>query len=283
MKKKTIGIFFSILMISTIVIPAAAITERSEIATISNDADVPIWKEGYYWTYHFYETSSFPIAYFLTGDLTFNVVDDSGDSYIIEALTRPTGAFDLGGYGLKATKFTKFFMRLKIRKSDLGLESFNENIKGILFIKIGSITLPIPLQVEANLDVECDPTWPFIPFPLYDGKYGLISGTEFTHTNYYISLFWGLVPVDRSPLVSWPITPLTYTCSEEQITIDHRTFDVFNVSAEWIDGSRFESYYCEEVGNVAKEEIYIHYGGGLVRYALTLELKDWSCGVMHNK
>ena len=124
--------------------------------------------------------------------------------------------------------------------------------------------------------VEFDPAWNLIPFPLYDGKYGNLSGTEILHINVYANLFWGLIPVFGPTNMSIPLTQVPYTCSEEQITIQGRIFDVFNVSAEWMDGSRFVSYYSEEVGNVAKEVIYIPYGGGTVWHSLTQELKDWS-------
>ena len=53
-------------------------------------------------------------------------------------------------------------------------------------------------------------------------------------------------------------------------------YNDFNVSAEWIEGSWFESYNVEDVGNVAKEVIYIPYGGGYVWHSLVLELKDYS-------
>lgn len=277
MKKKSIGIFVCILMISTTVIPVVAITDRHSIRETSYDAEVPIWKKGDEWTYRFTEAcKDYPLTYTLSGDLTFKVVDDSGDSYFLEATTRPQGTFDLGGYGLKTTILTNFIMKLKLRKADLGLESYNENLKGILKITIGRFTLPIPIQVEANLDVECDPTWVFIPFPLFDGKSGELDGTEFLHSNYYMSLFWGLIQVLGPVNYTWPYTSVPYTCSEEQITIEDKTFDGYNVTAEWMEGSRFVSIYCEEVGNVVKEIIFIPYGGGAVRYSLILELKDWS-------
>ena len=52
-------------------------------------------------------------------------------------------------------------------------------------------------------------------------------------------------------------------------------YNTFHLSAEWFEGSRFVSYYAEEVGNVVKEVIYLRSGWG-VNHALTLELKDWS-------
>jgi hypothetical protein len=215
-------------------------------------------------------------VYSHSGDLTFTVVNDSGDSYILEATTRPKGKFDLGSFGLKTTRFISGSMRVQMRKTDLGLENFLEKFKGFLLVTIGPFILPIPIQVMVNIYVEFDPTWVIMPFPLYDDKHGNLSGTEFVHINNYMHMFWGLVPALGPLNVSWPITPIPYTCSAEEITVEGRIFDVYNVSAEQMDGSRFVSYYAEEVGNVAKEVIYIKAPQGKVRYSLILELKDWS-------
>jgi hypothetical protein len=279
MKKKIIGILVVILVISTTVIPVAAITDRYDIIVTSYNSDVPIWEVGDEWTYYFTESCDIDLAYSLSGDLTFKVVDDSGDSYILEGTSKPSGRFDLGIIGLKTTRFKPLTMklRLQMKKTDLALENFREKFEGILLLTIGSFTLPIPIQLEFNVDVEINPPWVNIPFPLYDGKYGNLSSTEFWHTNSYLHLFLfgGRIPLLGPWNYSWPITPVPYRCSKEQITIQGRTFDVYNVSAECTEGSRFVSYYAEEVGNVVKEVTYIAWGGGGVRYSLILELKDW--------
>ncbi len=274
MKMKIIGLFVSILIISTIIFPVAAITERHDIRATSYDADVPIWKKGDEWTYHFIESRTYGVVYSLSGDLTLKVVEDSGDSYILEGETKPKGAFDLGGYGLKTTRFSSFSMRLQIRKTDLALENILEQIKGFFLITIGPFTLPFPIQIVGNVYVEFEDSWVIMPFPLYDGKSGNLSSVEILHINNYFYLFWGLISVFDPFNSTIPYTPIPYTCSEEQITVDAGSFDVFNVSAEWVDGSRFMSYYSEELGNVAKEVIYIPYGGGSVQYSLILELKN---------
>lgn len=276
MKRKIIGLFVCLLIISSLVIPVTAITKRHDIRTTSYDADVPIWKKGYRWTYHFTESRTHGFTTYLFGDLNLKVVEDSGDSYILEASTIPDGEYDLGGFGIKTTILTSFTFKLKMRKADLGLESFEEKLKGIFRLKIGSLTLPIPIQGEIRTYVEFDPTWAIIPFPLFDGKSGTLNGTEIWHINVYAHLFWGLVSAFGPQNISIPLTPIPYTCSEEQIIVQGDTYNVFNVSAEWMDGSRFESYYAEDVGNVAKEIIYIPYGGGYVWHSLILELKDYS-------
>lgn len=277
LKKKIIGLFVCILLLSSMVLPVTAILKSQELSKTSYTSDVPIWHVGDEWTYNFIESAiDFPVTYSLFGDLTFKVVEDLGNSYLLEATTRPDGQFDLGNFGLKTTILTTFSMSLQIRKTDLALEYYREIIKGVFLVTIGKITLPIPLQIIGNSDIEFDVPWVIMPFPLYDGKSGNLSATEFVFTNYYMKLFWGLIPVLGPLNITWPITPVPYNCSAEKITVEAGAFDVFNISANGIGDSKFVSYYANEIGNTAKEVIYIPHGGGGLRYSLKLELKDWS-------
>jgi hypothetical protein len=151
-----------------------------------------------------------------------------------------------------------------------------EQLKGFLLITVGPITLPLVLQGVVNIYVEFDPPWAILPFPLHDGKIGMLDDCEFLHIQNYMHMFWGLIPILGPVDYSLPITSVPYTCSAEQITVQGETYDVYNISAEWEDGSRFVSYYCEEVGNVVKEMIYITGFAGKIKHSLILELKDWS-------
>jgi len=276
MKNKIIGTFLFIILISAIVYPVTAITDFNKSQTILNDANIPIWEKGDQWTYNFIESRSQMFVYTLSGELSLKVVEDSSDSYVLEAKTRPQGNFDMGGYGLKTTRLTFLTMRIQMRKTDLALEGFYYQIKGLLFITIGSITTPIPIQVAGSATVEFDPPWVIMPFPLYDGKSGELSEVEILNINVYFTLFWGLVSIYGPQNYSIPYFPIPYICSQEQINVEAGNFNVFNVSAEATDGSKFVSCYCEEVGNVVSEIILLPFGGGRVQYSLTLELKDWS-------
>jgi len=269
-------LFVGLLLLSLIVYPVIGITHRENVMTGSYDVDVPVWKVGNKWTYRFIEEKTEDAIYLLSGDLTFKCTDDSDGSYVLEANIRPTGKFDLGGFGLKTTFLTKLNMRIQLGQSDLALENYLEELKGFFLITVGSITIPIPLQVVGKVYVEFDPPWAIIPFPLFDGKTGFLDDCEFLHIQNYMHLFWGLIPVLGPVDYSLPITPVPYTCLEEQLTVLGETYDVYNVSAEWIEGSRFVSYYCEEVRNVVKEIIYVAGAGGKIKHSLTLEIIDWS-------
>jgi len=281
MKKIILGLVICIIFFSSNILPVTSITAKNTSRVILNNAEVPVWEIGDEWTYHYTESMTFFLNYTISGDITLKVVDDSGDSYILEGKSRPRGVFYLSelleGLELKTTKFITYSMRIQIRKSDLGLESFNERIKGMFFFKIGPITLPIPIQAERYMDIEFEPTWEIMPFPLYDGKYGNLCGTEIVYNDLYTYMFWGRIPVD-GPYedLTFIVTPLPYTCSAEEIIVDVGTFDVFKLSAERENDYRFVSYYSEEVGNVVKEEITKAFAGGTVWHSLVLELKDWS-------
>jgi len=280
MKWYILGLILSILLFSSSVIPVASITTKNITRVLTYDADVPIWEVGDSWTYHYTESMTYFLNYTLSGDIKLKVVEDTGDSYVLEGKSRPHGEFNGDYYyeGLifKTTIFTTLSMRIQIRKSDLGVESFNEKIEGFLFAKIGVITIPIPLQFEKYQDIEFDPTWEIMPFQLYDGKYGNLSYTEIVFIKTYAHMLRGSLPFWDDENFRFIVNPIPYTCSSEKITIDAGTFDVFNVSAEREDDYRFVSYYSEEVGNVVKEEITKAFAGGTVWHSLVLELKDWS-------
>ncbi len=277
MKKKIIGIFVCILIFSSTIIPVASITDGYEARTTSHDVEVPTWQVGDEWTYHYVESRTMdPAPYIFEGDLTYKVVKDSDDSYILEASTRPRGSFDLGIIGLKTTIFSRLTMKLQVRKVDLGLEKFVEEIKGIWKLTIGSVTIPIPIQILGRYNIEFDPTWVIMPFPLFDGKNGNLSSVEILHINETFHLFWGLILVLGPINDAIPIGPIPYTCYEEEITVEGKTFNTYNISAVWMEGSRFVSYYSEEVGNVVRIVIHLLSEGKKSIYSNILEIKDWS-------
>lgn len=273
---KLIGISVSILMILTLVIPVIATTDRQVISKSVSNVDVPVWENGDEWTYHFTESRTINPVYSFSDVITYKVKNNSGDSYVLKASIRPKGSFDLGSFGLKTTMLTSGSINLQLRKADLGLESFVEKLKGILLLTVGKITLPILLQISANYNVEFEPTWVIMPFPLYDGKCGNLSSTEILHINDTIYMFWKLITAFGPLSEAMPLAPIPYTCNLEELTVQGRKFEVYNVSAGWEKDWRFISYYSEEVGNVVKEIIYIPAGGGKVINYYNLELKDWS-------
>jgi len=150
-------------------------------------------------------------------------------------------------------------------------------MKGILLLTIGPIPLPIPIQVEANTDVDFNPTWVITPFPLYDGKSGMFEDTELIHTNSFIHLFWGLIPVSEGDS-AWHTGEMPYTCTEEEVTVPAGTFDVFYITGD-LAGDNYHDYYrtwySPEMGNTVKQSINIDSSEReTTYYALDFELKS---------
>jgi hypothetical protein len=286
MYKKLVGIFIMMLFIASLAIPISALNKDYEhpVNPTGNSADVPIWEVGDSWTYDviFYQNNTGPnltLTYKLEGEYVLTVIDDTGDSYTLEGVAkRLSGAIDLGTFGLKATRFVRAHTELRLRKADLGLEFWNQNLKGILFLTIGPITLPIPLQVNANVDVEFNPTWVITPFPLVDGKTGTFDVTELIHTNSYLTLFWGLIPVSEGDY-AWHTPEMPYSVNEEQISVEAGTFDVFYITGDYISGNYhdyYRTYYAPEVGNTVKQSINIDKSEtmGETYYGLDFEMKS---------
>jgi hypothetical protein len=272
MNKNLIEILVIIILFTSTAVPVLSLPDQQEINPTSFEVDIPVWSAGDKWTYRYSEERTFDPAFSFSGELTYEVMDDSGDSYVLEASFNPQGAFDLGNIGFKTTRFTTESMRLQMRKSDLGLERYQYQIKGILLITMNSITLPIPIQIIANDNIVFEPTWVIIPFPLYDGKQGNLSSVEILHVNATLHLFWGLILAYGPLTESIPFSPMPYTCTEEVITVEAGTFTVYNVSAEWMEGTHFISYYSEEVKNVVKEDILMIGQAQKIIAAINLEL-----------
>ena len=278
MKTKIVGILVCMLLIATLAIPISALNKENipNIKPISKGADVPVWEVGDSWTYHveYYESDeNGTLVFTISGSLTFEVTDDSGDYYIVEGSGRPRGIITYGNIGLRTSLLAKTSFELKMRKSDLGFEYANYDLKGICWLTLGGIPLPIPIQIYAYKNTEFNPTTSIIPFPLSDGKTGTIPSIEFTIDS-KSTLFWGMIELSGG-INTWGCGNLDYTVTEEQITVPAGNYDVYTIEAENTNEDHYNSYYCEEIGNVAKESILIHQGhSDEVYLSMELELEE---------
>jgi len=284
LKKKIIGILVCMLIIATLAIPISAMNKEatSVYKPISIDADVPTWEIGDSWTYIIYKHVTADVngtsGYNVDSEITFEVIDDTGDYYTLEGKITPSfGAFEIfmGNISFKSTKFMKINMDLQIRKDDLGIYKYQVYGKGKLFLSFGSLVIPFPIHYKGNIEWECDPVWPMIPFPLFDGKNGTVDDTKYIGTNGYWNFFHGLIPI-AFPDSSWDSPKHTpFEVAEEQITVEAGTFDVFNVFVGWED-YYYMPMYSEKVGNVVKFSNYIEHDNGELYFYMELELKDYN-------
>ena len=266
MKTKLVGVLVITLLIATMAIPISAINKVNvhspEPSLIY--ADAPIWQVNDSWTYEaeILENSDENASRVVNsiGEVTWTVVDDSGDIYILEGTVENfTSITSMGLIGFRSTKLASINAELRVRKADLGLIQYSYHIKGILLLTIFGIPLPIPVQMESWKTSEFNPTWKIIPFPLFDGKSGTIENS-INSEEWSYTLFWGLIPITEGSN-SWGFGELGYTCNAEQITVPADTYDVYNVSIEGYH-THYRTYYSPEVGNSVKQSIYITFEDG---------------------
>ena len=279
MRKKIVGIFVSMLLIATLAIPISAINKEYDHNPEPISADVPVWEVDDAWTYEveYYEAGyNDPLIFTLTGDIEYTVTDDSGDYYVLEGKGRPLGIVHYDKIGFRTSRFAKAVWEMKIRKSDFGIEHSYYYLKGICWLTLGGIPLPLPIQVFAERYTEFNPITSIIPFPLYDGKTGTINSIEFDEYG-GTWLYWGLIELSNfsNP---WNSGDIIYNCTEEQVTVPAGTYDMYKVETE-IDHpgceDHYDSYYCEEIGNTAKQSILIYHGTtDQVYMSIDLELKS---------
>ena len=68
--------------------------------------------------------------------------------------------------------------KMKLRKSDLGIENYNYIVDGVFLPTFFGIKLPIPIKLKLIMDSEFTPVFLLTPFPLNDGKEGTIPDIE---------------------------------------------------------------------------------------------------------
>ena len=287
MRKKIVGIFVCTLLIVTMTIPISAMNKYnvSEDKPISKSADVPTWEVGDSWTYnaHIYqasaENSSVDMIGIFNGELIFEVVDDTDDTYTLEGVMKPLhGIIDMpGNIDLKITRISSQKSILEIQKSNLSIIKHEFTRKGIVLIKFGPILLPIPIQIQLYFKTEFAPMWEILPFPLFDGKTGDYEKCSLIE-EYSMSMFWGLIPIESgNPSEGW-VGSAPYECNEDTITVEAGEFDVFNVSCIIDFGhdaqDRYFSNYAVDVGNIVKGHYHLGYSNGDTGFLIELELKS---------
>jgi hypothetical protein len=253
--------------------------ESESFTSTRNIVNAPEWEVGDSWTYLievYNGDAEGNQLYAFTDDITFTVVDDAGDIYVLEGTCdSPSLVGDFQGVEIRSTHFTSIDVEVDLRKSDLGIEKWNQCIKGICLLILSG--MPLPVQLEFVYTSTASPTWFFIPFPLFDGKNGFLDNTEYSE-EVNIWFFWRLLSVESSTN-SWQTGEPSYAVSEEQITVEAGTYTTYFVNAEHSEDDKFldyyRTYYAEEVVNVVKGLVNIDWEStGETAMSFNLELKS---------
>lgn len=136
---------------------------------------------------------------------------------------------------------------MRVGKTDLAIKSYNHTTKGYVFIKMGSLVIPLSIHAKLWRNVKFTPHMQILPFPLFDGKNGIFDNV-FQEAEWATYMFWGLVELENGNN-SFDTGVQDYTCNEEQITVPADTFDTFNVTTT-TPYSLISIHYASEVGNI---------------------------------
>jgi autotransporter-associated beta strand protein len=253
------------------------------IGTIRDQLETPTWEVGDSWTYdtHLYiaasENVTDDMVFNGSGTLTFEVVNDTGDTYILEGKMRPvSGTIEIPGrLGFRLTRLSSFTSTLEIQKTNLSLRRHDYTMKGIVLLKLGPIPLPIPIQMQTIRSTEFDPMWKILAFPVYDGKKGYYENSSMIE-EYETSMFWGLIPIANGTSTEGWVGNASYDCNADTITVPAGTYDVCNVSCNVDFGTEAHDYYisnyAQEVGNIVKGIYNIDFRNGNTYFLIELEL-----------
>ena len=259
-----IGIAIALFLTSFAIAEQTTIDKEETKSGVSLDVDAPVWGVGDSWTYkmeYYAGDEHGNLLYTFACDLTLTVVDDTGDSYMLEGTgdsVSGRGIFE-GGLEVRLTPFTSVGVEVELRKSDLGIVQWTHYFKGITLFILGGF--PLPMQIELACTSVSDPTWAFIPFPLFDDKTGTLENTKHLE-EHNVWLLWRLIHAGTTPN-HWEGGHPTYTVTEETIGCEAGSYDVFYVNAE-IDydkgGAYYRTYYAEEIGNIVIGSVHSDWG-----------------------
>ena len=268
--------FCTVIIISLPGINGLVITNNlKEIKNIAIEDVVPYWKLGDLWTY---DVNRFQVVFYASGalidldssidDFTTELIGYTESSYILKLSGRIKGNFQYEsgeGIVLKGNLlYTKASGYAYFRKNDLSSEGIQFVINGITLLTNHPLKIPIPIPIPLTITINVNQSTPrpFIDFPLFDGKQGLINETNISVSIKFesiifriLSLFFADIPNEIFYEENFDIPMLNYLAETEIISIETGTIDTYNISFNW---NLFGSvYYAPLLGNIVKVETVI--------------------------
>ena len=250
MKKKLFGILICTLLMSTVLTVAGEKNVDQVVnapyVTLFDDGDVPIWENGYSWTYAgglnvVHESITLNI---LLTEASFCVVDDSGDTYEVAFGGDVEGELGVTdpSIGIEADKITG---SLFLSQSKLGVEVIELAMSGTVVIE----EFPTPVSADVEITLTYQDPRDLIDFPISVGKAWAIPSTPIS-VDILITIFGY---IERPFHLDVDSMGWTAECtSMESITVGSHTYDVYNISYE----EGLWTYYAPSVGNIVKVQPY---------------------------
>lgn len=290
--KKHINVFLCIMIIGLPNITGLVITNNLKQMNSFIVDDVPSWNLKDSWSFY---VSRFQTNFSMSGalidfdtysdNLTIRMIGYSELFYILELSGNLKGSFfyESGeGIILKGNLFfTKVSGNLYIRKNDLAYDKLQIIIKGIALLVQHPLqfNIPIPLPLTITINVKQNNPRPFIDFPLFDGKQGLINETIISAdikiesiVLQILSFFFESIPYGIYYKDTYNIPVFNYFAKNENISVIAGAFNAYNISFAW---NLFGSvYYAPLVGNIIKIESIIEVPDEFLVLCIG-ELKDY--------
>lgn len=237
----------------------ATIVDLAQTFRGEQPIDIPVWEIGDKWTYHFDIYADFgvywkDVAYGTSNKMVYKVVDDSGSDYKLKFKGKFSGWIEASIATIRISRLTGVKGELVVQKSNLAVKEWNIKINGVSFLMLGKIPIPFPIPLQLGINVQLSPGYQILPFPLYDGKHGILPDSTLNHSGYIKLLFGILFNYQNEWMINSHDHP--FRCEKEKITVYGGTFDTYKVTTGYIN-HRIENYYAAEVGNIVKQEIWI--------------------------
>jgi hypothetical protein len=274
MRKNVIISLLALMLVIPSFIATAETTEKSN-PIINQSDDVPIWEVGDSWTFF---VSEFTVNY-TYGDLNivmdgqiddfkWTVSDTSGSSYIVDITGKVSAtfacAFPIGDNVLNVNgdinpARNKITGKIVLTKSNLEIEDFNAEIKGIASVQIEPLPIKLPLPIKITADADLSTVFPLFNFPLHLLKFWNMPDLDITMYTTFGGMF-GIIKIPITFYVSYSWMPLAFSILvQESITVPAGTYDAWRIQS--LIGDYFVYYYAAEVGNLIKIDVNMPSGG----------------------
>jgi hypothetical protein len=210
--------------------------------TLFDDGEVPIWENGYSWTYAgrlnvVHESITLNI---LLTEASFCVVDDSGDKYEVAFGGDVEGELAVVDplIGIDADEITG---SLFLSQSKLGVEVIELAMTGTVVIE----EFPTPVSADVEITLTYQDSHDLVDFPISVGKTWAIPSKPIS-VDILITIFGY---IERPFHLSVNSMEWTAECiSKENITVGSHIYEVYNITYE----EGLWTYYAPSVGNIVK-------------------------------
>ena len=256
MKKKIVFVLVCTLVFATLTASASVNIKNTSNITKPNIFlidDVPIWENGYSWTYTGeldFGNESMPL-YIDFNELDLQITDDSGSTYKAIFGGDIDGEFIVDPDMALSIVIEEFSGEIIFVKSNIGISDIVVNLVGKP--KLNGSILPVP--ADATITISFTPEYALIDFPISVGKDWIVPSSHID-----IEIFVSILGIIEDTFNFDDDTgDVGFEClKKENVTAGGNTFFSYKITPTDSGDSR-GVYYCADVGN----EVLFEYEPGV--------------------